>query len=177
MTKKLTKTEQYYTELKRIINEEITFKNYNPDTVKDTLNKTIEWSDNQTILKRTPKKLESTVFYIITETFIEKFLQTNLQYKFKNVKEVEDYIWERFSPTGWSNVIAGYDTTWIQIMKQYKPKLMEWWGKEHQNEQLLIEAIALYSKLDSFHLFHPQVKQIVDEFKDKLKTIVKEVEI
>lgn len=121
----MTKRQQFYTELQKFIYSNVDIHNLTIESVKEILNNTKSWLDNQTILKRTPKDAnEQLIYYIIGEKYIKEFLELpDLDIKFENWKKLEEYLYYKISEVGWGNSIVAWDTVWIKLTSRFDSKI------------------------------------------------------
>jgi len=122
----MTKQQQYFRELKSLIDSEVTLEHFNADLMRSIIDKALGWSRTQTILKRPPKTDARLIYYIACESWVERLLETNLQRHFESTADVEEYVWRRTSQVGWGIPIVGYDTAYIQLIDTFRPKIHKW---------------------------------------------------
>ena len=161
----MTKTKRYFNELKALIDAEITFKNFNKEHVGNVINKALEWSRSQTILKRPPKTDARLCYYIACESWLERLIESDLHDRFKSPQAVEDFVWRVLSQVGWGVPVAGYDTAYITLIQEFKPKLREWWAQSHEQDNRTVERIGVLMALERLDLKDAWVAEKVNELK------------
>lgn len=164
----MSKQKRYFNELKALIDAEITLDNLNADTMRRVIDKTLDWSRSQTIMKRPPKTDTRLCYYIACESWLERLIESDLHVRFKSPQAVEDFVWNVVSPIGWGLHINGYDTAYITLIQEFKPKLHEWWAQSHEQENCTIERIAMLMALEQFDLKNEWVAEKVNELRTEL---------
>lgn len=164
----MTKTKRYFNELKALIDAEITFKNFNKEHVGNVINKALEWSRSQTILKRPPKTDARLCYYIACELWLERLIESDLHDRFKSTQAVEDFVWNVVSPIGWGLHINGYETAYITLIQDFKPKLREWWAQSHEVDNRTVERIGVLMALERLDVKDEWVREKVNELKQSL---------
>lgn len=121
----MTKKQQFYSGLQEFIYSEVDTHNLTVSSVKEVIDKSKVWLNNQKILKRTPKDAnEQLIYYIIGEKYIKDFLRLpDLDLQFENWKELEEYIYYKISEVGWGNSIVSWDTIWIKLISRFESKI------------------------------------------------------
>lgn len=121
----MTKRQQFYTELQKFIYSNVDIHNLTIESVKEILNNTKSWLDNQTILKRTPKDAnERLIYYIIGEKYIKDFLRLpDLDIQFENWKKLEEYLYYKISEVEWGNSIVNWDAIWIKLISRFEQNI------------------------------------------------------
>jgi len=174
----VTKTKRYFTELKTLIDAEITLKNFNKEHVGNVINKALKWSRSQTILKRPPKTDARLCYYIACESWLERLLESDLHYRFKSPQAVEEFVWGVVSQIGWGLHINGYDTAYITLIQDFKPKLRQWWAQSHEVDNRTVELIGVLVALERLDLKDEWVVEKVNELSTALiKKMKKNVDI
>jgi len=124
---KLSKQIQYFRELQRIINDEITLENFNADHVGRVIQQALDWSRSQTIMKRPPKTDTRLCYYIACESWLKRLLASDWYKRFESFSDIEAYIWRRVAQVGWGLRIVGYDAVFIELWTDYVGLFKRWW--------------------------------------------------
>jgi len=124
---KANKQIQYFRELQRIIDDEITLENFNADHVGRVIQQALDWSRSQTIMKRPPKTDTRLCYYIACEAWLKRLLASDWYKRFKSFNDLEEYVWRRVAQVGWGLRIVGYDAEFIELWTDYVDQFKRWW--------------------------------------------------
>ncbi|MEK5323352.1 hypothetical protein [Aeribacillus sp. FSL M8-0254] len=136
--------------------------------MRRVIDKVLDWSRSQTIMKRPPKTDARLVYYIACESWLERLLESDLHAKFTSPHAVEDFAWRVLSQSGWGVPVAGYDTAWVELITTFKPRLREWWAQSHEQDNRTVERIAVLMALEQFDLKDEWVAEKVNELRTEL---------
>lgn len=164
----MTKKEQYFRELKLLIDSEVTLNHFNADIMRSIINKALNWSKTQTIIKRPPKTDARLIYYIACESWLERLLESNLHNQFKSPQAIKDFAWYILSPVGWGASIVGYDALLIDLMTEFKQRIREWWAQSQETDNRTIERIGVLMALERLDVKDKWIREKINEFKKVL---------
>jgi hypothetical protein len=164
----MTKQQQYFRELKSLIDSEVTLDHFNADFMRSIIDKAMGWSRTQTILKRPPKTDARLIYYIACESWLERLLESDLHSRFKSTQAIDDYALRVLSQAGWGANITGYDTAWVRLMTEFKPRIREWWAQSHETDNRTVERIGVLTALERLDVKDEWVGEKINELKEAL---------